>query len=301
MAAAVVITVVIKSSRGRRSEERSRSPETALFAPGEVLATVNGKPITLAQLQSELEGLPEQFHSQYTFQKHEFLEELIVRKLLLEEAKRLKVEESPVYKEVLSAHSAHAGHEEEALVNALLRTQVLDRIEVSEEEIRGFYKEHRADIPAGVDFDAVKGELRNSALQQKQYEAVERYVSELKGKAEVSRNQDWIEAQKASAADNPLDRALSTGRPVVADLGRGTCIPCKMMKPILEELAEEYKGKAEILIMDIGEYPSLVKRCRVRIIPTRIFYDGSGKEVYRHEGFMPKEGIREELAKLGVE
>lgn len=108
------------------------------------------------------------------------------------------------------------------------------------------------------------------------------------------------EAQGMAAPDNPLDNALKKGRPVLADFGRGKCIPCKMMKPILDELQEEYQGKAEILIIEIDEHPALTRRCGIRTIPTQIFYDASGKEAYRHEGFMPREDIVEQFAKLGV-
>jgi len=73
------------------------------------------------------------------------------------------------------------------------------------------------------------------------------------------------------------------------------------MKPILEELAKEYKGKAEILIIDIDEFPGLARRCRIRLIPTQIFYDRSGNELYRHQGFMPKDDIRERVRKMGIE
>lgn len=108
------------------------------------------------------------------------------------------------------------------------------------------------------------------------------------------------ETQEMAAADNPLDNVLKTGRPMLADFGRGKCIPCKMMKPILDELKEEYQGKAEILIIEIDEHPALTQRCRIRTIPTQIFYDASGKEVYRHVGFMPREDILEQLGRLGV-
>jgi len=297
---AIVATVLIKSSRKDPLQEPAPGAERAEFPPKEILATVNGAPITLAEVESQFQGLPERFRSQFRAQKDAFLEEIIARKLLVQEAERLKIGESDAYKQALSEHSAHAGHEEETLMNALLETQVFGRIRVSEEELRVFYEEQKADMPAGVAFDAIKESLRNSVIQQKRYEAVEKYISGLKQKAVITRNEEWIEAQKALTADNPLDKALSTGRPVVADLGRGTCIPCKMMKPILEDLAKEYKGKAEILIIDVGEYPLLARRCRVRVIPTQIFYDASGNEVYRHEGFMPREEIRDELAKLGV-
>ena len=107
--------------------------------------------------------------------------------------------------------------------------------------------------------------------------------------------------QEALAADNPLSKALKLGQPVVADFGKGTCIPCKMMEPILRKLEEEYAGRASILILDVDEYRSLSRKYRVVMIPTQIFFDSDGKEVYRHQGFMPEEDIVAQLKKMGVE
>ncbi|MFH1227611.1 MAG: thioredoxin family protein [Planctomycetota bacterium] len=102
------------------------------------------------------------------------------------------------------------------------------------------------------------------------------------------------------SAVNPLDRALKTGRPVLADFGRGTCIPCKAMKPILDELSAAYKGRAEIFIFDIDKYSELTEQYAVNMIPTQIFFNKSGQEVWRHEGFLEKDLIIEKLNELGV-
>jgi len=112
--------------------------------------------------------------------------------------------------------------------------------------------------------------------------------------------QERGEAQGALSADNPLDRALQSGRPVVADFGRGLCIPCKMMKPILDDLKKQYAGRAEILIIEIDEYPAVTQRVGIRAIPTQIFYDAEGKEAYRHQGFMSREDIVSRLVAMGV-
>jgi len=104
----------------------------------------------------------------------------------------------------------------------------------------------------------------------------------------------------AGQVDNPLAIALTSGQPVVADFGRGTCIPCKMMKPILDELKQTYKGRAEVFIFDIDEYSDLTEQYNINLIPTQIFFDKQGKEVMRHEGFFPKEEIVAKLKELGV-
>jgi thioredoxin 1 len=97
------------------------------------------------------------------------------------------------------------------------------------------------------------------------------------------------------------DQAMSNSNPTLAEFGRGTCIPCKQMKPILEELAQEYKGRLNVVIVDVDRYSVLTRQYGIMAIPTQIFLDKSGKEVSRHVGFFPKESIVAELAKIGME
>jgi thioredoxin 1 len=89
--------------------------------------------------------------------------------------------------------------------------------------------------------------------------------------------------------------------PRLVDLGAGQCIPCKMMAPILEELKAEYEGKLEVLLLDVHEEPDFITQYSVSIIPTQIFYDAFGKEIFRHEGFISKEDILARFKKLGIE
>ena len=84
----------------------------------------------------------------------------------------------------------------------------------------------------------------------------------------------------------------------MVDLGAKTCIPCKMMAPILEELKAEYQGRAEVIFIDVWQDPSQGKRFGILSIPTQIFFDKHGKETYRHTGFMDKEKIKEQLEML---
>ncbi|RJX29217.1 MAG: thioredoxin [Desulfurivibrio sp.] len=86
----------------------------------------------------------------------------------------------------------------------------------------------------------------------------------------------------------------------MVDLGAGKCIPCKMMAPILDKLRKEYAGRAAIVFIDVWEDRSQSARFGINSIPTQIFYDKSGKEIYRHEGFLAEEGIVAKLKELGV-
>lgn len=84
------------------------------------------------------------------------------------------------------------------------------------------------------------------------------------------------------------------------DLGATECIPCKMMAPILVKLEKAYKGKAAIAFIDVWKNNAQAKRFAIRGIPTQIFFDKSGKEVFRHTGFFDEEAIIRQLTKMGV-
>jgi thioredoxin 1 len=99
----------------------------------------------------------------------------------------------------------------------------------------------------------------------------------------------------SQAADSP-----SPGQVTMIDLGADSCVPCKMMAPIIEELKREYAGRAEIIFYDVWKDPAPAKQYGIRAIPTQIFFDREGREVHRHVGFMDKKAIVDILTRLGV-
>ena len=97
-----------------------------------------------------------------------------------------------------------------------------------------------------------------------------------------------------------LEKIPLKGMVTMVDLGAKSCIPCKMMAPILEKLERVYDGKAVIVFIDVWKHRRQAKRFRIRAIPTQIFFDQQGKEVYRHVGFMSEKAIVKQLKKMGV-
>lgn len=118
-------------------------------------------------------------------------------------------------------------------------------------------------------------------------------VSESRG---VDKSSGTVEVHGQSAPP-PSPR---TGRVAMIDLGATECIPCKMMAPILEELRVRYAGKADILFIDVWKEPEQAKIYGIRAIPTQIFFDEKGREVFRHVGFLDKKRIVEILSTVGV-
>ncbi|HTY26433.1 MAG TPA: thioredoxin family protein [Desulfomonilaceae bacterium] len=88
--------------------------------------------------------------------------------------------------------------------------------------------------------------------------------------------------------------------PVLLEFGRGWCIPCKYMKPILEDMARTYAGKAIVTTVDMDANKDLVRNFNIRMMPTQVFLTPDGKEFFRNEGTLEREQIAQVFAKMGV-
>jgi len=91
------------------------------------------------------------------------------------------------------------------------------------------------------------------------------------------------------------------GMATLVDLGAKSCIPCKMMDPILQKMDKRYEGKAAVIFIDIRYHQEEARRFQINGIPTQIFFDKTGKETYRHTGFMSEAAIVEQFRKMGIE
>jgi len=88
--------------------------------------------------------------------------------------------------------------------------------------------------------------------------------------------------------------------PRLIDFGDGTSATCKMMNVILENLAGEYNGRLIIQLIDTSENKTKAEQYGIRTIPTQIFLNAEGNELFRHEGFISKADIVKKWAKLGI-
>jgi thioredoxin 1 len=91
------------------------------------------------------------------------------------------------------------------------------------------------------------------------------------------------------------------GTVTLVDLGSDSCLPCRMMAPILVALKQEYQGKAAIIFVDVYRENAVARKFHPMVIPTQIFFDRTGKEVSRHEGFLEKGAIVKQLNALLAE
>lgn len=97
-----------------------------------------------------------------------------------------------------------------------------------------------------------------------------------------------------------LQALMSKRVPILLEFGRGWCKPCKYMKPILEDMAEAYKGRAIVTTVDMDANRDLVRAFRVRMMPTQLFLTPDGKEFMRNEGTLEREQISGIFTKMGI-
>jgi len=115
----------------------------------------------------------------------------------------------------------------------------------------------------------------------------------------INLNSSTAEIEKTEAPTVTIEQAKALPR--LVDLGADKCIPCKMMAPLLVELRSEYEGTLKVDFIDVWKNPEEAPKYGIKLIPTQIFFDASGKELFRHEGFYSKEDILAKWTELGVE
>ncbi|MFH1112717.1 MAG: thioredoxin family protein [Pseudomonadota bacterium] len=105
-------------------------------------------------------------------------------------------------------------------------------------------------------------------------------------------------AQAAERID--LQTLMAKKVPVLLEFGRGWCIPCKYMKPILDDMAKAYAEKAIVMTVEMDANADLVRSFGIRMMPTQIFLAPDGKEFWRNEGTLEREQIVQVFTKMGV-
>jgi len=99
---------------------------------------------------------------------------------------------------------------------------------------------------------------------------------------------------------NRLDVDFSAFKVTFIEIGADRCIPCKKMQPIMKEIAAEFAEDVQVVFYDVWKDPEPGRKYGIQLIPTQVFVDADGKEVYRHVGFFPKEELVAVLVKQGA-
>ncbi len=90
---------------------------------------------------------------------------------------------------------------------------------------------------------------------------------------------------------------LQSDIPVLVDFWAEWCGPCRMVAPIVEEISEEYKGKAIVAKMDVDSNPIIIAKFGIRNIPTILFFK-NGEVADKQVGAVPKTVIAQKIDAL---
>lgn len=256
--------------------------------PQGVLIRSTNVQITIPDLNRLMRRYPR--HLQEQLKKNAFfvLEQAASTKLLAELAKRNlnKTDEETAPK---------AGRE---LINKYVN-QLTAKVTVADDEISLLYEENEA-IFSGTPLEKVKSQISRQILQEKKQQVLNEHLRTLGQRMTILLSATWVKQQAALAKDNPLNKARENRKPTIALFSTPGCCGPDKITPIIKSLTQKYAAKLNIVYLDARKQEILAARYNVRLIPTQIFYDKTGKEVFRHTGFLSKQKIEKKLTDIGV-
>jgi thioredoxin 1 len=97
--------------------------------------------------------------------------------------------------------------------------------------------------------------------------------------------------------DNFDEVVIKSDKPVVVDFWAEWCGPCRMVSPIMEEISDEYSGKALVVKCDVDSSPGVSAKYGIRNIPTILFFK-NGKIADKQVGAVPRNNFITKLKAL---
>jgi thioredoxin 1 len=264
------------------------------------LAAVNDEKITVEEFNKEVGKLDSPYREMYQEDPGQFLEGLMMKKLLLQEAKKQGV--SPPAKTYKDGDK-EALSPEEAMITELMKKKFSKPPEVTPAEVQAFYAAFK-DRMEGKKLEQVAPAIEQMIREGKQQEEMNVFLGDLRRNAKIEIDQDRMKKitvkPPESNTEDELKKALQSGQPLLVDFGANSCVPCRELRPILKEVAQEHTGKAGILVIDVYKYQGLAREYKVMLLPTLVFFDSKGKEVFRHVGVLANEQIVAKLKEIGM-
>ena len=261
-----------------------------------VVAEVNEEKIFLANYNEFLKEVPETTKMAFAKSPEKLLKHLISRKLLVQEAVKQGLLNRDTGRDISKPQTAEA-------VQNLLTSETGEKLKVGEDEIVAFYNQRKQEI-GDKPMSEVSESIREFILVRKQQEVLEKLIDRLYQKADIKIFKEKLSQPEntglAPSGKEDLLKAVSSGKPTIVDFGSNRCTPCIQLKPVLKALNDKFRGKVNIVTIDVNQERDLSRQYRIRVTPTLIFFNAKGKETGRRMGFMTQPAIEKEMKKLEI-
>jgi thioredoxin 1 len=267
-----------------------------------VLASVNGEKITVARFQAEVNKIDPATRDLVKEDPGKMLDVMVTRTLLLQQAKKEGV---TAPKEGTTPSQAAGLDPETATIMAYLEKKMVALPPIAAEEVERIYEAYKGQM-AGRKKEEVLPLIRQMVDAQRKEEEADRILAELRKEAKIEIDDKAlqklavVEPGMETQSEADFRKALKDGKPMIVDFGSNSCIPCRQLRPVLQKVRKDHEGKLEVLIIEIQKNRQLAAEYQIQVMPTVVFIDKTGKEVFRHQGFMSEEKIKEQLTKMGM-
>ncbi len=255
--------------------------------PNGILLKTPDIQITQSDINDIISKQPQQIQKELGKNAFFVLEQEATRNILLKLVK----------KDVAQTSNTNPGKEDANDLEQFFEKNVFKKIVITDVELKTFY-ENNKDLCGGETLAKIGPALREYMISLKKQQMANDFIINMGKKIPIQVSDSWIKKQSAQIFDNQVDNARKSGLPSIIDFGSKGCIPCDMMAPVLETLRKKYEGKINVLFIHVGEQQILASRYGVQIIPLQVFFDKTGKELFRHTGFYAQEEIEKKMAEL---
>lgn len=105
-----------------------------------------------------------------------------------------------------------------------------------------------------------------------------------------------------TAPANNVKQQVARAKITFVELGSVNCIPCKAMQPVMHSIAKKYGEQIQVIFYDVWtpEQQHYARDFNIRVIPTQVFLDQNGNEIFRHQGFFAEAEIDRFLQGQGL-
>ncbi len=251
------------------------------------LAEADGMKITSGDLAAQLAKMRSPAKEQYGVYQFALLEDMITSRLIDKEAR------------TWALNNSIFGLQGEELMRQFADSLV-GGVKVSDEEALAFYKEN-ADQFGSATYEQMASSIKSYLQGEKVNALLRNHIATLSSRHSIRISDVWAKQQYRKWIQNPIEQARRSGKPTLVKFGADTCMPCRVMAPIIKELGEKHKGKFNLLDINTDKEPVMSIQYGAEAIPLLIFYDKDGKEILRHTGGWDKASIEAGLARIGVQ